>query len=318
MAFHKAAKRKLKARVAVCGPTGAGKTWTGLQLLRSLVGEHGKIAVIDTENKTASKYLGDAIDDFDVDEFESFELERYIKAIKAAAEAGYDGLLVDSLTHAWAGKGGALEKVDSVAAAQAARGWANGKKDNFSAWREVTPLHNELVETLIRFPGHLVVTMRSKMEYAKDENGKIRKLGMAPIQREGVEYEFDVVCDMDVDHNLIVSKTRCKALDGKMFKKPEGESLAKPLLSWLNDGAEEAPKPAPQPAPEPPKQTGNAVVYLKAQKALKESGLTPEQWREKAKAAGVEKPAKEYTQQDLDAVLAVIGGSKSGQEAAHG
>jgi DNA polymerase III delta prime subunit len=310
MAFQKAVKRKLKARVALCGPTGAGKTFTGLKLLRALVGETGKVAVIDTENKTASKYLGDAIDNFDADEFETFELERYIKAIKSAAEAGYDGLLIDSLTHAWAGKGGALEKVDAVAAAQAARGWGGGKKDNFSAWREVTPLHNELVETMIRFPGHLVVTMRSKMAYEKDESGKIRKLGMAPIQRDGVEYEFDVVCDIDVDHNVIVSKTRCKSLDGKVFKKPEGETVARPLLAWLNDGAEvKEEQPAPKPQSQQP-EAANVAVFLKAKmlhdKALKD-GVTKEGWKVKvAEALGEQKAAKDWTAEDLAKVEAHI------------
>lgn len=254
MAFQTAVKKKLLARVAIDGPTGAGKTYTGLKLVRALVGPKGRIAVIDTEHKTASKYLGEAIDTFDVEEFETFEPQRYIDAIKAAAEAGYDGLLIDSYSHAWAGKGGALEMVDSFAAAAAARGRAGGKQDNFSAWREVTPVHNELVETMIRFPGHLVVTMRSKMAYEKGSDGKIQKLGMAPVQRDGVEYEFDVVCDMDVAHNLIVSKSRCRPLDGKHFKKPTGDDLAKPLLKWLNEGVdvpvvrEVVQTPAPQPA----------------------------------------------------------------------
>jgi hypothetical protein len=251
MAFKEAVKRKLKARVAIDGPTGAGKTWSALKLARALVGKKGKIAVIDTEHKTASKYLGEAIDTFDVDEFESFEIPAYIKAIKAAD--GYDALVVDSLSHAWAGKGGALEKVDEAAAKIAATS-RSGKQDNFGAWREITPMHNELVETLIRFPGHLIVTMRSKMAYEKGADGKIVKLGMQPIQRDGVEYEFDVVCDMDIKHNLIVNKTRCSALDHKMFKADKdgiGEALAKPLLKWLNEGAvPEVQTPAEKPVPE--------------------------------------------------------------------
>lgn len=237
MAFKSAVKKKMLARVAIDGPTGSGKTYTGLKLIRALVGEKGRIAVIDTEHKTAAKYLGDAIDTFDVDEFDTFEPQRYIDAIKAAAKEGYDGLLVDSYSHAWAGKGGALEMVDNAAAAAAGKGWGGGKKDSFSAWREVTPIHNELVETLIRFPGHLVVTMRSKMAYEKTADGKIQKLGMQPIQRDGVEYEFDIVMDMDVKHTLIINKSRCRALDGKVFKKPDGNDIATPLLKWLDDGA---------------------------------------------------------------------------------
>jgi hypothetical protein len=300
MAFQKAVKRKLKARVAICGPTGSGKTFTGLRLLRALVGPQGKLAVIDTENRTAAKYLGDAIDDFDVDEFDTFSPERYVKAIREAAKAGYDGLLVDSLTHAWSGKDGALEQVDAAARRQAAR--SGGKENNFAAWRDVTPMHNELVETMIRFPGHLVVTMRSKMAY-EQVDGKIRKLGMAPIQRDGVEYEFDVVGDVDVDHVFVISKTRCRAIDGKTFKKPSGEDIATPLLAWLDDGAEEKKEdPAPTAA------AANQAVALKAkaafQRAKSELGMTLEEWKKEIVAAlGSEKPSGEWTQEDCDKVV---------------
>src|SRR5690606_31243306 len=153
--------------------------------------------------------------DFDVCELESFSPRAYVDAIHAAAAAGYPVLVIDSLSHAWSGKDGALEQVERRASNAAGK---------FGAWREVTPMHNELVDTILGYPGHVIATMRVKTEYLVEENerGKktVRKVGLAPVQRDGMEYEFDLVGDMDHAHTLTVTKTRCSALDGKAIRRP--------------------------------------------------------------------------------------------------
>lgn len=231
--FQKATKKKAKARVALIGPSGAGKTRTALEIGRGL---GSKIAVIDTESGSASKYSDKA--DFDVLELESFSPQNYIDAIVEAGKAGYDVLIIDSLSHAWSGKGGALELVD--AAAKRGRG-AGG--NSFGAWREVTPLHNRMVDAIVRAPMHVIATIRAKTEYVqeKDERtGKVvvRKVGLQPEQRGGLEYEFDVVADINQEHDLIVSKTRCDQLDGAVVNKA-GVEFATRLRSWLEDGQPE-------------------------------------------------------------------------------
>lgn len=223
--FQRATKRRARLRLALDGPSGSGKTYTALAIASAL-GE--RVALIDTEHGSASKYAGDPFT-FDTLILESFEPRTYVQGIKAAEEAGYDVLVIDSLSHAWAGKGGALEQVD-------ARAGAKGNK--FSAWRDVTPMHTELVDTMLGADVHLIATMRTKTEYAvEEENGRlsIRKLGTAPVQRDGMEYEFDVVGDLDLAHNLHVTKTRCRALDDAVIAKP-GDQLAKVLSDWLKDG----------------------------------------------------------------------------------
>jgi hypothetical protein len=236
--FKKATKEKLKARVAFLGPAGAGKTYSALAV-GSRLGQ--RMAVIDTEHGSARKYASDF--SFDVLELDSFSPDTYVAAIHAAEQAGYDVIVIDSLSHAWMGKDGALEMVDRVKK----RG-GNG----FNAWGDVTPKQTAMVEAMVACKAHLLVTMRSKMEYVqeKDERtGKttIRKVGMAPVQRDGLEYEFDVVGDMTQDNLFIVTKSRCSALAGKEFDKP-GANVATPLLAWLDDGAEKAPSPASRPA----------------------------------------------------------------------
>ena len=228
MVFKKATKEQAKLRMGIIGPAGSGKTYTALLTAKNLV-PGGRIALLDTERGYASKYAD--IFEFDVCELETFHPENYIKTIRAAEEAGYDVLVIDSLSHAWTGKDGAKKLVDKAAARE--------RGNSFAAWRHVTPLHNAMVAAMIGARLHLIVTMRSKTEWVveKDERGKSvpRKIGLQPVQRDGLEYEFDVVADMDLDNNFIVSKTRCPALRGKVINLPN-EEPAKTLRAWLSDG----------------------------------------------------------------------------------
>jgi hypothetical protein len=224
-AFHKALKTDARLRLALMGPSGAGKTLTSLHLAQDL--DAGPIALIDTERGSASKYADQF--DFDVLELDSFHPEHYIEAIHAANEGDYGVLIIDSLSHAWAGKGGALELVD-----EAARKMKSS--NTFAAWRDVTPLHNRLLDAILGTDSHVIATLRSKMENIqdKDEKGRtlIRKVGLQAIQREGVEYEFDVVGEMDLDHVLTITKSRCPSLADRVFPNPNGEVSAE-LKDWL-------------------------------------------------------------------------------------
>jgi hypothetical protein len=238
--FQKATRKKAKLRLALLGPSGAGKTWTALTIARGL----GKrIAVIDSERGSASLYAGDAAD-FDVLELETFSPRTYVEAIKDAEREGYDVIVVDSLTHAWSGKGGALEMVDNVSK-------RSQSGNSFNAWREVTPEHNALVDAMLMCKAHLIATLRVKTEYVleEDHRGKKvpKKVGMQPIQRDGLEYEFTLVADMNLQHELIVTKTRCKLFDNAVIPRPDGE-VAKKLLGWLESGEETSERPLAEPA----------------------------------------------------------------------
>jgi energy-coupling factor transporter ATP-binding protein EcfA2 len=229
--FHKAIKTESKLRLAIAGPSGSGKTYTALAIGTALA-SGGRVAVVDTEHGSASKYAD--IFDFDVAEMhEPFSPAKYVKAIAGAAEAGYDVVILDSTSHAWNGTGGVLEIVEQ--AGKRARG------NTYVGWAEGTPAQNSLIEAITGAGIHVIATMRSKQDYIMvEKNGKQvpQKVGMAPVQRDGFEYEFDVLIDMDIDNNGIVSKTRCPALTGKVFSKP-GQDVAGILSEWL--GGEGAP-----------------------------------------------------------------------------
>jgi len=229
--FKKAVREQIRLRLALIGPSGSGKTWTALSVASSL---GDRVAVIDSEHGSAKKYADRF--EFDCAELDSFNPTTYVTAIQAAAAEGYPVLVIDSLSHAWMGKDGALETVDKIAK-------RNPAGNSFAAWRDVTPMHNALVEAMLAFPGHLIVTMRAKTDYVMEEyttsnNRKATrpvKVGLAPIQRDGVEYEFDVVGDLNLENDLIITKSRCPALSGQVLSKP-GQQFADTLNQWLNVG----------------------------------------------------------------------------------
>lgn len=244
-----ATKAQGKLRLAVSGPSGSGKTFTAINVLAHMGCK--KILVLDSEHGSAAKYANEFPVKFDVIDNKywqsKFDPRRLIAVLKQVGPL-YDGVVCDSLTHFWMGPGGMLSLVDDFAKKAQAR---NGKYDSFAAWKEADPIYNELVQTILALPCHFVACLRAKSEYEDVvENGKKKKVkvGMASQMREGFEYEFDVEGMMTMNHEFIVGKTRCRALDEQIVQKP-GANLAGPLLAWLTDGepvGNEAYKPEAQ------------------------------------------------------------------------
>lgn len=232
--FQEATREKIWGRIAIKGVAGSGKTYTGLALATFILGENDpgmtkRIAVIDTERGSSRRYAKGRPFYFSVLELKTFEPETYVAAIKAAAEAGFEALVIDSLSHEWAGTGGALEQVE-----KAGRG---GNK--FSAWGSVTQRHNAVLDAIMSTPMHVIATMRTKMTYeqVEDETTKkksVKKLGLQPVQRDGIEYEFDVLGDMDVDNSILIEKSRCHTIAGTLYRHP-GKELGREIRAWLED-----------------------------------------------------------------------------------
>jgi hypothetical protein len=278
--FQPARRQQSKLRLGLIGPSGSGKTYSALLIAQGL---GGKIALLDTERGSGSLYAG--LCAYDVAELNPpYDPGRYVQAIQGAAEAGYDVLIIDSLTHAWAGEGGILEFVDKATQAV---------KNNFAAWREASPKHNALVDAMLGAPMHVIATIRSKTawEVVKDERtGKTKpvKIGLAPIQRDGLEYEFTAVLELSVDgHIATATKDRTGLFDGSYFT--PGKATGEKLMSWLNgdqavqeDNGDTPPDPqparkqsvVPMPAPKPqPVQTKAGSTVIDLFNVLRELGL---------------------------------------------
>ncbi len=282
VSFHRAERKRSKLRLAIAGPSGAGKTYSSL-LIGSGITSMDKIAVIDTESGSADLYA-------DLGPYSTLTVcppyspQKYIDAIHAAEQSGFELIIIDSLSHAWSGEGGLLDQ----------QGKATDTKyrgNSWAAWREITPQHNQLVETMLHSSCHIIATMRSKTAYEQtvDSNGrkKIEKLGLAPIQRDGIEYEFTTVFDLALNHTAMVSKDRTKLFDGQYFT-PDAE-VGKALRQWLDAGAPanqsasipaeqwptpsqpaitpaaqqaQQPQPAPTPAAQPAPTARDQLVYI--------------------------------------------------------
>ena len=209
---------------------------TRKQAITASGGSADEAAALDGPIEEAGQALAEAYEAYNM---HLGPVKRYVDAIRVADGCGYDVIVVDSLSHAWTGKDGALAMVDSISK-------RSRSGSSFNAWRDVTPEHNGMVDAILRSRGHVIVTMRTKTEYVlekDDRTGKTRpkKIGLAPVQRDGLEYEFDVVGDIDNDHSFLVTKSRCSAVENAFIEKP-GREFAETLRDWLTDGVDEPEK----------------------------------------------------------------------------
>lgn len=231
--FAPATRETAKARIGIQGPGGSGKTKTALRMAEALKAG-GLIGVVDTERGSALKYAPvPGRPDIEAHEFAHLPMafcspENLIAAVKAAEEARLAVLIVDSWSHFWAGKGGLLARVDE----EAKKGGSGGK---FTAWGPVNNLEQDMLDALLNFPGHVIVTMRTKNDYSM-EGKTVTKVGVKTVQREGAEYEVDVLIDM-IAGTGTVTKTRYTALDGACVHHP-GEPFAEAILEQLGQGVD--------------------------------------------------------------------------------
>ena len=246
----KAKRRKAYLRLAFTGPTNSGKTYSSLRVAYGVVKAAfpeaseqdiwDKICVIDTERSRALFYaerndLPLKVGEFNYIEIEPpYTVEKYLDAVAAAQKAvGPNGcIIVDSLSHAWAYKGGVLDKHQQLV--------AKGK-NSFTSWNEAGSLQNDLIDTILSVKSHLIVTMRSKMEYVLETNteGKVQpqKKGLKPIQRDDTEYEFDITLMLDEFNipTIIKDTTFLKQIN---LDEPITEQLGEQLIKWLNNGVD--------------------------------------------------------------------------------
>ncbi len=230
--FRKAERRKAKLRLAITGPAGSGKTYSALTLAQGL---GGNIAMIDTENGSGDLYAN--MCSYDIETLSApYSVQKYLSAIYEAEKEGYDVLIIDSLSHAWSGEGGLLD-VHSQLTTESRSG------NSYAAWGKVMPMHTRLLEAITASTCHIIATMRSKTDYAQilNEKGRteIRKVGLAPVQRDGVDYEFTVVFDLGMEHTVTVSKDRTGLFDRQVFTITQ--ETGKILKDWLNSGSEALP-----------------------------------------------------------------------------
>lgn len=225
MEIRKALRRQAKIKLALQGSAGCGKTYSSLLLASGMTGWE-KIALIDTENHSADLYAH--LGDFYVLQLNKpFAPERYIEAMEVCERAGIEVIIIDSITHEWEGSGGILDI------------HGNMPGNSFTNWAKITPRHNAFVQKILESSCHIICTIRTKTDYVLSEkNGKMvpEKVGLKGITRDGMDYEFTIVFDLDIKHNAVASKDRT----GLFMDRPEGvitPEYGKRILQWCNISA---------------------------------------------------------------------------------
>jgi hypothetical protein len=229
MQLEHATRKKAKIKMALQGPSGSGKTMGALLIAYGLCGNWNRIAVIDTENYSASLYAH--LGSFKVLNIGApFSPEKYMEAVTICEQAGIEVAIIDSISHEWEGSGGILDI------------HSNMTGNSFTAWGKLTPRHNAFVQAILQSSAHIIGTIRSKQEYVLSErNGKQvpEKVGMKGVTRDGMDYEFTVVLDLDIKHNATASKDRT----GLFMDKPQffiSPVIGEQILAWCLQG--EAPE----------------------------------------------------------------------------
>lgn len=231
--IQKAQRQKAKLRVGLFGPSGSGKTMSALKMAYGLCGSWQKVCVIDTENNSAHLYSH--LGDYSVIAISApYTPERYIEAIQAADNAGFGVIIIDSITHEWAGEGGILEIADSL---------SKDARSSFTVWSKLTPRHNKFIETILKANAHVICCGRSKQDYAlnqTEKNGKVvnvpEKIGLKAVTREGFDYEMTVAFDLLISHYANSTKDRT----GIFQDKPEhviSDETGRKLKEWNDGGA---------------------------------------------------------------------------------
>jgi hypothetical protein len=227
MQLRKSERKKARIKMALQGPSGSGKTMSSLLVAYGLCGDWDKIAIIDSENQSADLYA--QLGGYNVLGISApFTPEKYIEAIQLCEKEGMEVIILDSISHEWEGIGGILDI------------HSNMTGNSFTNWGKLTPRHNAFVQTILQSKAHIIGTIRSKQDYVLTErNGKQvpEKVGLKGVTRDGMDYEFTLVFDLDIKHNAVASKDRTSLFMGK----PECRltiEIGKTILAWCNEGAD--------------------------------------------------------------------------------
>ncbi|MBP7562996.1 MAG: AAA family ATPase [Candidatus Cloacimonetes bacterium] len=225
MELRHATRKQAKIKLALQGPSGSGKTMSALLLAYGLTNDWNKISIIDTENHSADLYA--QLGSYNVLSLDKpFSPERYIEAIEVCEKAGMDVIILDSTTHEWDGSGGILDIHQAMTG------------NSFTNWSKITPRHNAFVQKFLQSGCHIIATIRTKQDYVLSEkNGKMvpEKVGLKGVTREGMDFEFTLVFDLDIKHLANAFKDRT----GLFMDKPDAvitPEMGKKILKWCNEG----------------------------------------------------------------------------------
>ncbi|OIR12207.1 hypothetical protein GALL_64600 [mine drainage metagenome] len=230
MHLELASRKKSKIKLSLAGSSGSGKTYSAISLAYGLCNDFKKICLIDSENFSGSLYSHRG-EFYVINISAPFHPAKYVEAIQLCEKSGIEIIIVDGITHEWSGKGGCLELHEAETSKMRI-------PNSFTAWAAITPLHQKFIDAIVNSSCHVITTVRSKTEYVLTErNGKQvpQKVGMAPITRDGFDFEQTIAFDLDHEHKAFCTKDRTG-----MFQDQQPfvitPDTGKKILHWCNSG----------------------------------------------------------------------------------
>ncbi len=228
MQLQKASRKKASIKMSLQGPSGSGKTYSSLLLAYGLCNDWSKIAVIDSENHSSELYSH--LGSYNVLQLSvPYTPEKYTQAIEACGQAGMQVIIIDSISHEW----------EYILEAHASLPGNN----SFANWQKIGLRHKVFIQTILNSKAHIIATTRTKQDYVLNNlNGKMvpEKVGLKAIQREGLDYEFTLVFDLNMKNSATASKDRTGLFFGKQEQRLSID-VGKSIYNWCNAGAEIAP-----------------------------------------------------------------------------
>ncbi len=223
MQLRQSERKRAKIKMALQGSAGSGKTYSSLLLAKGLTnGNLNKVAVIDTENGSADLYAH--LGNYNVLSLTPpFKPQKYVEAIEVCEKAGMEVIIIDSISHCW---DYLLDYHSSLAG------------NSFTNWGKIKPLEKLFIDKILQSPTHIIATMRTKQDYVLNQkDGKFipEKVGLKAVQRDGIDFEFTLVFDLDIKHFAVSSKDRT----GLFMDKPEFKitsETGQKILNWCNSG----------------------------------------------------------------------------------
>ena len=260
MQLQKASRKKAKIKMGLQGPSGSGKTYSSLLIANGLCNDWSKIAVIDSENHSSELYSH--LGSYNVLQLSApYTPEKYIEAIQVCEKADMEVIIIDSITHEW----------EYIIEFHASLGG-----NSFTNWHKIGLRHKEFINAMLKSKANIIATTRTKQDYVLNEkNGRLvpDKVGLKSIQRDGLEYEFTLVFDINMKNMASASKDRTNLF----FNKPETQLSAETgrmIQQWCNEGADVSSREVSQRVNEC-KSIGELLALYKAYPQFKET-LKPE------------------------------------------
>lgn len=244
MQLRQSERKRAKIKMALQGSAGSGKTYSSLLLAQGLTnGDFSKVAIIDTENGSADLYSH--LGNYNVLSLQTpFTPQKYVEAIEVCEKAGMEVIILDSISHCW---DYLLDYHSSLAG------------NSFTNWAKIKPLEKLFIDKILQSNAHVIATMRTKQDYVLNQkDGKFipEKVGLKAVQRDGLDFEFTLVFDVDIKHFAVASKDRTEIFMDKPEFKISTET-GKKILDWCNSGKQDI--------PDNPKELSEQEVYSEIQ-----------------------------------------------------